>query len=209
MTWLLKLCHLGRRSRFTVLALRKSSTTDGLPDKIIVPLQRIQNWAARILSRTKKHPVLKNFRWLPVKQWIEFKILLMCSMMAHPQACGKSVSHQIIQLTSHWCAGDQRPNLVTGAFRHDHGRWYVLVAELYLVLSEFGCGGVGDDIIAQSLPVWQQSNWFEILRRKFRYGWFVKDAIAELTLGKVVDVKFRNLKLISDGLYCIGNCHPQ
>jgi len=67
-----------------------NSVLYGLPDKALVPLQRIQNRAARILSRTKKHdhitPVLYRLHWLPVKQRIKFKILLMCFKVVHGMA---------------------------------------------------------------------------------------------------------------------------
>ena len=52
----------------------------GLPDTAIRRLQRIQNAAARLLSGTKKYdsitPVLKQLHWLPVRQRIDFKVLL-------------------------------------------------------------------------------------------------------------------------------------
>ena len=47
----------------------------------IVKLQRVQNAAARILSKTSKFtritPVLKQLHWLPVVERIKFKILLL------------------------------------------------------------------------------------------------------------------------------------
>ena len=51
----------------------------GLPDYQISRLQRVQNTAARILTRTKKFehitPILKSLHWLPVSKRIEYKIL--------------------------------------------------------------------------------------------------------------------------------------
>lgn len=53
----------------------------GLPDKQISKLQRIQNCAARILTKTKKTdhitPVLRNLHWLPIHKRIIYKILLL------------------------------------------------------------------------------------------------------------------------------------
>ena len=53
----------------------------GLPDKLINRLQRIQNAAARLVTRTRKHdhitPVLKELHWLPVRYRIDYKILLL------------------------------------------------------------------------------------------------------------------------------------
>ena len=58
-----------------------NSVFAGLPKKSIRQLQLIQNAAARVLTRTKKvdhiTPVLKSLHWLPVKQRIDFKILML------------------------------------------------------------------------------------------------------------------------------------
>ena len=52
-----------------------------LPNVLISKLQRIQNIAARIVSRSQKYehitPVLFNLHWLPVRQWVQYKILLL------------------------------------------------------------------------------------------------------------------------------------
>ena len=52
----------------------------GLPQNQIQKLQRLQNSAARLVTRTKKSehitPVLINLHWLPVQQRIIFKLLL-------------------------------------------------------------------------------------------------------------------------------------
>ena len=53
----------------------------GLPDKELNKLQRIQNAAARLVNQTKKRdhitPVLFQLHWLPVRQRIIFKLLLL------------------------------------------------------------------------------------------------------------------------------------
>ena len=53
----------------------------GLTKQMLNKLQLIQNAAARILTRTSKFthitPIPKSLHWLPVKQIIEFKILLL------------------------------------------------------------------------------------------------------------------------------------
>ena len=51
-----------------------------LPEYQLHKIQRIQNYAARILTNTGKFshitPVLKELHWLPVKYRIKFKILI-------------------------------------------------------------------------------------------------------------------------------------
>ena len=53
----------------------------GAPEKSLDELQRLQNRAARILKLTPKFshitPVLKDLHWLPVRQRIDYKIILM------------------------------------------------------------------------------------------------------------------------------------
>jgi len=53
----------------------------GLPKSQLDKLQRVQNTAARLVTRSKKHehitPVLRNLHWLPVHKRISFNILLM------------------------------------------------------------------------------------------------------------------------------------
>ena len=56
-----------------------NSLLSELPESSISRLQKVQNQAARIVTRTKKkehiQPVLKSLHWLPVKERIDFKIL--------------------------------------------------------------------------------------------------------------------------------------
>jgi hypothetical protein len=53
----------------------------GLPEKQLSKLQRIQNMAARVVTRSKKHdhitPVMFSLHWLPVRQRIVYKVLLL------------------------------------------------------------------------------------------------------------------------------------
>ena len=59
----------------------------GTHDKTIRPLQVVQNNAARLLSRTgrREHitPVLKALHWLPIKQRVLFKSLMMIHKALH------------------------------------------------------------------------------------------------------------------------------
>ena len=58
-----------------------NSLLNGIPDVQIKRLQRLQNNAARLVSKVKKsdhiQPVLKQLHWLPVKARIQFKTLLL------------------------------------------------------------------------------------------------------------------------------------
>ena len=59
----------------------------GLPVTEVNKLQRVQNDAARLISRTPKShhitPVLQQFHWLPVKDRISFKLLLLTFKALH------------------------------------------------------------------------------------------------------------------------------
>ena len=52
----------------------------GLPQCAIARLQRVQNTAARVITRTRKHdhitPILKSLHWLPLQYRPQFKVCL-------------------------------------------------------------------------------------------------------------------------------------
>ena len=54
----------------------------GLPKNLLEKLQRVQNSAARVISRTRQRdhitPVLKSLHWLPVQSRIEYKLASNC-----------------------------------------------------------------------------------------------------------------------------------
>ena len=62
----------------------------GLPDTCIFKLQRILNCAARVICRKKKFdhvtPLLIKLHWLPVRQRIDYKLLLLCFKAQHGMA---------------------------------------------------------------------------------------------------------------------------
>ena len=62
----------------------------GLPDSQIVKLQRVQNTSARLICNLPKFahvtPLLRELHWLPVRQRIEFKILMLVYKALHGQA---------------------------------------------------------------------------------------------------------------------------
>lgn len=59
----------------------------GLPAAAISPLQRVQNSAARLVTRTRKSvhitPILRDLHWLPVSQRIQFKVLVLVFKALH------------------------------------------------------------------------------------------------------------------------------
>ena len=67
-----------------------NSLLAGLPYSHIAPLQRIQNTAARLITRTKKSehitPVIQSLHWLQIHQRIIFKILLFVYKIKHDLA---------------------------------------------------------------------------------------------------------------------------
>ena len=63
----------------------------GMPDTILSDLQRIQNTAARILTKCgdRNYPsinLLKKIHWLPVRQRITYKILILTFNAYHKPA---------------------------------------------------------------------------------------------------------------------------
>ena len=62
----------------------------GLPANTIKPLQRIQNWAARVVLGQSKHDsaeaALKELHWLPIVERIDFKIACLVFKCIHKKA---------------------------------------------------------------------------------------------------------------------------
>ncbi len=67
-----------------------NSLLSGLPNRSIQPLQRVQNNAARLVSRTSKYssitPVLFDLHWLPVEQRIRYKVIMLAFQAIHKLA---------------------------------------------------------------------------------------------------------------------------
>ena len=62
----------------------------GIPEYAIKRLQRVQNLAARVVTRASKYssitPTLKKLHWLPVKYRIIFKVVLLTFKALHGMA---------------------------------------------------------------------------------------------------------------------------
>ena len=54
----------------------------GTPNSVIQPLQKIQNFAARLVLLAPRHhhstPVLEKLHWLPISERIKYKVACMC-----------------------------------------------------------------------------------------------------------------------------------
>ena len=92
----------------------------GVPEKDLNKLQRLQNSAARLVTRTKPRdhitPVLRTLHWLPVRQRITFKILLIVykivNQIAPAYLCDNNMSQNVScvqRLKNYWLF--QRPKL--------------------------------------------------------------------------------------------------
>ena len=61
-----------------------------LPSSHLAPLQHIQNTAARLITRTRKHehitPIIRSLHWLPLQQRIKFKIIMLTYKAFHKLA---------------------------------------------------------------------------------------------------------------------------
>lgn len=70
----------------------------GVPDSILSDLQRLQNTAARLICRASKYdhisPIFTKLHWLPVRQRISYKILLLCHKCQHSK--GPSYLHDML-----------------------------------------------------------------------------------------------------------------
>ena len=64
----------------------------GLPSDQVRRLQLIQNTAARLVTRTRKHehitPVVWRLHWLPARERIDYKVLLLAFKCLHGLAPG-------------------------------------------------------------------------------------------------------------------------
>ena len=67
-----------------------NSVLYGLPNTLLSKLQRIQNTAARLITRTARHdhitPVLRELHWLPIHSRIDYKILMYTYKALHGDA---------------------------------------------------------------------------------------------------------------------------
>ena len=64
-----------------------NSLLSGIPDNLLHHVQRFQNTAARIVTKTRKYdhitPIFQSLHWLPVRQRISFKILVTTFKIIH------------------------------------------------------------------------------------------------------------------------------
>ena len=64
-----------------------NSILTGLPDRSLRPLQLVQNYAAKVITKKRKFDsateALKEVHWLPIRQRCQFKILLLTYKALH------------------------------------------------------------------------------------------------------------------------------
>ena len=85
-----KLKNESSKSRVSTTLDYCNSLLTGLPQHLLQKLQHVQNSASRLLACTRifEHitPILKDLHWLPVKERIDFKILLLTFKALHGMA---------------------------------------------------------------------------------------------------------------------------
>ena len=54
----------------------------GTPNSVVQPLQKIQNFAARLVLLAPRHqhskPLLEKLHWLPISERVKYKVACMC-----------------------------------------------------------------------------------------------------------------------------------
>jgi hypothetical protein len=82
----------------------------GLPQTTLLPLQRAQNAAARLVTNTRPHehitPAMKDLHWLPVNQRIKYKLCVMMHLI-FTQQCPEYMN-ELVSLTA---SSSTRPGL--------------------------------------------------------------------------------------------------
>ena len=115
----------------------------GIPQVTIQRLQRIQNCAARLVTRTRKYehitPVLRRLHWLPVRQRTLFKVLVFtyCALNA-------TAPNYLVQLISH---------RKTGTLRSGSSTELLFVLKSRTVTHGDRCFEVASPILWNNLPV--------------------------------------------------------
>ena len=82
----------------------------GLPQTTLLPLQRVQNAAARLVTNTRPHehisPAMKDLHWLPVNLRIKYKLCVMMHLI-FTQQCPEYMN-ELVSLTA---SSSMRPGL--------------------------------------------------------------------------------------------------
>ncbi|XP_010792557.1 uncharacterized protein, partial [Notothenia coriiceps] len=98
----------------------------GIPSNLLNKLQHIQNSAARLLTHTRSRdhitPILQNLHWLPVRQRIHFKVLLITYKALNNQA-PPYLTDLLHHHTPSRCLRSSEANLLSIPTRTNHRTW--------------------------------------------------------------------------------------
>ena len=93
-----------------------NSTLVGLPNSEISRLQRIQNMAARVVFRRPRYdhvtPLMRELHWLPIRERIHFKILIMAYKAIHGIVPGYIQELLILKVPPRTLRSNTSPNLL-------------------------------------------------------------------------------------------------
>ena len=90
----------------------------GTPDSVIQPLQKIQNFAARLVLLAPRHhhstPLLEKLHWLPISERIKFKVACMCFSAINGSGPAYLSHSSGAVWESRWTSWAVRPNEPSG-----------------------------------------------------------------------------------------------
>ena len=72
----------------------------GTPNSVIQPLQKIQNFAARLVLLAPRHhhaiPILEKLHWLPISERIKYKVTCNCTCLSAINGSGPAYLSELL-----------------------------------------------------------------------------------------------------------------